>query len=251
GQLAQVAHAGIRLPRRTRGVRPGAQQLHHRAGRHYRLAGLPRPQLHGDRRRPAVESRPPHLRPAAAMGRAGHAGVRAAAAGGGDSGGGGMSGPRFALALLGWLLMLPALAQEARPNTDDMMDRPPSADPRGVYWADVLSHVPRLTRRGRTWYAPAAGPGVTVYCSKDRATWQAEPQVFAEIPAWAYTIVPGFNGHIWAPDISHHDGTYYLYYSISSGGRNTSAIGVATNRTLDRSDPAFEWVDHGIVLRSV
>ena len=44
-----------------------------------------------------------------------------------------MSGPRFAMALLGWLLMLPALAQEARPNNDDMMERPPVAAPREGY----------------------------------------------------------------------------------------------------------------------
>jgi len=162
-----------------------------------------------------------------------------------------MSALRVVVALMVWLLALPACAQDVRPNNDDMMESPPVAAPREGYWADVLAHDPVLIRDGDTWYAFVTGPGITVYSSKNLETWKAEPQVFAQIPAWAYDIVPGFNGHIWAPDISHHDGTYYVYYSISSGGKNTSAIGVATNTTLDPADPAFEWVDHGIVLRSV
>jgi arabinan endo-1,5-alpha-L-arabinosidase len=63
--------------------------------------------------------------------------------------------------------------------------------------------------------------------------------------------VPGFKGHVWAPDISQHDGRYYLYYSISAFGKNTSCIGVATNVTLDPRDPRFRWEDHGKVIESV
>jgi arabinan endo-1,5-alpha-L-arabinosidase len=63
--------------------------------------------------------------------------------------------------------------------------------------------------------------------------------------------VPGFDGHIWAPDISFHDGKYVLYYSVSAFGKNTSCIGVATNATLDPTDKNFKWVDHGKVIQSV
>lgn len=167
------------------------------------------------------------------------------------NGAAGMAGLCRAVLLLACALAAPASAQEAKPNSDDMMEAPPVAAPREGYWADILAHDPVLARQGDTWYAFVTGPGITVYSSKDMQTWKAEPPVFATIPAWAYEVVPKFNGHIWAPDISEHDGTYYLYYSISSGGKNTSATGVATNTTLDPADPAFEWVDHGIVLRSV
>jgi len=37
---------------------------------------------------------------------------------------------------------------------------------------------------------------------------------------------------------------------VSSWGKNTSAIGLATNSTLDPSDPKFRWNDAGIVVRS-
>ena len=163
-----------------------------------------------------------------------------------------MSGCRVMALVLAGLLALPACAQQPVPvNNDDMMESPPVATPREGYWADVLAHDPTMARQGDTWYLFVTGPGITVYSSKDMKTWKAEPPVFARIPAWAYDIVPTFNGHVWAPDISRHDGTWYLYYSISSGGKNTSAIGVATNATLDPASPDFAWVDHGIVLRSV
>jgi arabinan endo-1,5-alpha-L-arabinosidase len=56
--------------------------------------------------------------------------------------------------------------------------------------------------------------------------------------------------NFWAPDVTEHDGTYYLYYSASSFGVNTSVIGVATNTTLDPDNPRYTWVDHGEVIGS-
>lgn len=41
-----------------------------------------------------------------------------------------------------------------------------------------------------------------------------------------------------------------MYYSVSAFGKNTSAIGVATNKTLDSSSSDFKWIDHGRVLQS-
>jgi len=128
---------------------------------------------------------------------------------------------------------------------------PPVAVPREGYWPDVLAHDPVMIHADDTWYLFITGPGISVYSSKNLETWKAEPPVFTQIPAWAFDIVPHFNGHIWAPDISHHDGIYFLYYSISAFGKNTSAIGVATNTTLNPGDPAFRWVDHGPILRSI
>ncbi|MGI4863758.1 MAG: family 43 glycosylhydrolase [Janthinobacterium lividum] len=82
-------------------------------------------------------------------------------------------------------------------------------------------------------------------------TWTAAPPVFATPPAWAGAAVPGFKDHIWAPDISFADGQYSLFYSISTFGKNRSAIGLATNKTLDAKSPAYKWVDHGPVVQSV
>ncbi|MBN6150886.1 arabinan endo-1,5-alpha-L-arabinosidase [Xanthomonas sp. AmX2] len=161
---------------------------------------------------------------------------------------------RLTLAALAVLLAGQAFAQAPPAGADagaSMLEQPPIAVPRKGYHADVLAHDPVMIRQGKTWYLFITGPGISVYSSRNMRTWKAEPPVFAQIPAWTEGVVPRFNGHIWAPDISFHDGVYTLYYSVSSGGKNTSAIGVATNTTLDPKDPAFAWKDHGILIRSL
>jgi arabinan endo-1,5-alpha-L-arabinosidase len=117
--------------------------------------------------------------------------------------------------------------------------------------ADVPIHDPVMIRQDGTYYAFATGQGIAVWSSRDRVHWRREPPVFAAPPAWAVEAVPTFRGHIWAPDISYHDGRYYLYYAVSAFGKNTSCIGVATNVTLDPRAPDFQWVDHGKVIQSV
>lgn len=116
---------------------------------------------------------------------------------------------------------------------------------------DVPVHDPVMIRQGDTYYLFATGPGIAVWSSRDRVHWSQEKPVFATPPAWAVATVPAFKGHIWAPDISYHAGHYYLYYSVSAFGKNTSCIGVATNTTLDPGDPNFKWVDYGKVIQSI
>lgn len=116
---------------------------------------------------------------------------------------------------------------------------------------DVVVHDPVMIRQNDVYYIFHTGKGISVKSSKDMKTWVEEKPVFATPPAWILKTVPMFDGSFWAPDIIHHNGMYYLYYSVSAFGRNTSAIGVATNRTLHPDDPDFKWVDHGIVIQSV
>ena len=116
---------------------------------------------------------------------------------------------------------------------------------------DIRVHDPVMIRQDHRYYLFHTGTGVAVWSSTDMKNWTREPPVFATAPTWAASIVPNFRNHIWAPDIYHYNGTYYLYYSVSAFGRNTSAIGVATNKTLHRDDPSFAWQDHGIVVRSI
>lgn len=123
--------------------------------------------------------------------------------------------------------------------------------PVGSVLTDVPVHDPVMIRQGDTYYTFATGRGIAVWSSQDRIHWKHEKPVFDAPPAWAVAAVPKFAGHIWAPDISEHNGTYYLYYSVSAFGKNTSCIGVATNTTLDASDPKFKWEDHGKVIQSV
>lgn len=100
------------------------------------------------------------------------------------------------------------------------------------------------------YYLFETGEGITMWSSLDRQSWTQEGQVFDTAPDWTTDVVPDFDNDMWAPDISRHDGTYYLYYSVSSFGSNRSAIGVATNSTLDPDAAGYEWTDHGIVVES-
>ncbi len=112
-------------------------------------------------------------------------------------------------------------------------------------------HDPAMAKEGDTYYLYSSGPGITFYTSKDMKTWELAGRVFPGNPAWALGVNKKFNGHIWAPDISRHDGRYYLYFGVSALGGNSSAIGLTINKTLDPKSPDYKWEDQGIVLRSV
>lgn len=116
---------------------------------------------------------------------------------------------------------------------------------------DVSVHDPVMIQQDDTYYLFSTGKGIKVYASTDMKQWKRLDPALKSIPDWVYDVVPDFRGSFWAPDIAYHNGTYYLYYSVSSFGRNTSAIGVATNTTLHPDDPNFEWVDQGKVVESV
>jgi arabinan endo-1,5-alpha-L-arabinosidase len=96
----------------------------------------------------------------------------------------------------------------------------------------------------------ATGMGVISRRSKDLVNWANGPRVFTNAPVWTTDAVPGNRGYFWAPDVIFLTNRYLLYYSVSSFGKNTSAIGLATNPTLDPSDPDYAWTDQGIVVQS-
>lgn len=112
-------------------------------------------------------------------------------------------------------------------------------------------HDPVMIKQDSTFYLFCTGPGISVWSSKDMKDWKKEKQVFETPPEWAVKAIPAYRGHTWAPDISYHNGMYYLYYSVSAFGKNTSCIGLATNKTLNPSSKDFKWTDHGKVIQSV
>lgn len=120
-----------------------------------------------------------------------------------------------------------------------------------IYSQKISVHDPVVIKQNDTFYLFCTGEGISSFSSKDLINWTKEPAVFLEKPIWTDSVVPNFKNHIWAPDISFHNNRYYLYYSVSAFGKNTSAIGVATNSTLNSTDKSYKWVDHGIVVQSV
>ena len=112
-------------------------------------------------------------------------------------------------------------------------------------------HDPVIIRQDSTYYIFCTGQGITGFSSTDMKHWKQLKPVFDKAPQWAVDAIPSFKGHIWAPDISFHNGQYYLYYAVSAFGKNTSCIGLATNKTLDPSAKNFKWIDHGKLIQSV
>lgn len=107
-----------------------------------------------------------------------------------------------------------------------------------------------ILRSGSEYWLFCTGNGVPSRRSKDLVSWTSGPPVFETTPAWIRSFLPGHRGHLWAPDLLSLRGRYLLYYSVSAWGKNTSAIALATNATLDPEDPAFGWKDEGIVIQS-
>jgi arabinan endo-1,5-alpha-L-arabinosidase len=107
-----------------------------------------------------------------------------------------------------------------------------------------------IVKCGEDYWMFATGNGVASWHSKDLLTWAAGPHVFTNQPAWTTNQVPGNHGYFWAPDVIHLRDRYWLYYSVSTWGKNTSAIGLATNGTLDPAATNFAWCDGGLVIGS-
>lgn len=115
----------------------------------------------------------------------------------------------------------------------------------------VVTHDPVMIKQDSVYYLFATGWGIDCWSSTDLKQWKREKVVFDKAPQWAVDAIPEFRGHIWAPDISYHNGQYYLFYSVSAFGKNTSCIGLATNKTLHPQSPDFKWVDQGKVIQSI
>jgi arabinan endo-1,5-alpha-L-arabinosidase len=94
------------------------------------------------------------------------------------------------------------------------------------------------------------GRGVGSLSSDDLTTWRRGPGVFDRSPEWVADVVPGHSGRFWAPDVIRLKDRWLVYYSVSSFGKNASAIGLASSPTLDPADERFGWTDQGIVVQT-
>ena len=117
-------------------------------------------------------------------------------------------------------------------------------------------HDPSLYLQNGVYYVFSTDPVdlkpnqyLPIRCSSDLVSWKMCGQVFTAMPAWIAQAVPGV-WTLWAPDVSYFDGLYHVYYAGSRLGSQNSVIGLATNTTLDPSDPKYAWVDRGEVLAS-
>jgi len=103
---------------------------------------------------------------------------------------------------------------------------------------------------GGKYWVFTTGRGIHTLFSSDMVIWEKGPVVFDSPPDWTSRAVPDFRGDFWAPDLIRLNDRYYLYYAVSTFGSKVSAIGLATNPTLDPEATNYHWTDCGMVIQS-
>ncbi|MCC2592436.1 arabinan endo-1,5-alpha-L-arabinosidase [Tessaracoccus sp. OS52] len=124
---------------------------------------------------------------------------------------------------------------------------------------DLRTHDPGLVVGDgeRPWFVfstgdPRVGLGaIQVRTSPDGREWTYAGEAWtpSQEPDWAVDKIAGIT-NFWAPEVIEHNGTWYLYYSASTFGSNTSAIGLRTADELDPDSPSAGWTDQGEVISS-
>jgi arabinan endo-1,5-alpha-L-arabinosidase len=158
------------------------------------------------------------------------------------------------------LFVAPLTAASAAPTPSTTAGAASASDPEGTppRWStgDTVVHDPSIARTQTGWYSLSTGiedpsgaqpGGALLRSSADGQHWQLRDTL--PVPPWVKEAVPGVR-NIWAPDVSWHDGLWYLYYAASTFGSNNSVIGLLTSPTLDPSSSQYHWTDRGLVTRS-
>ena len=99
------------------------------------------------------------------------------------------------------------------------------------------------------FYLYTTGDLIPSRVSSDGFHWQKGPPALTSLPSWLQARVPLAKGsHVWAPDVIKVGDEYWLFYSYSTFGSKTSAIGLLTSATLDPQNPNYKWKDKGLVV---
>jgi len=105
-----------------------------------------------------------------------------------------------------------------------------------------------IVEEGGDAWCFSTGMGVSLLKRDEDGRWRRAGSVFERgaTPEWHRKEVPENRGHLWAPDVIRVGERWWVYYSVSSFGKNHSAIGLASTESLEKPD----WKDEGLVIRS-
>lgn len=115
---------------------------------------------------------------------------------------------------------------------------------------DLGVHDPVMIKEENQWHIYYTGVGIKHKVSSDGVNWKDSDSVFYQKPEWLSKYVPHVRESMWAPDIIYYNDFYYLTYSSSMFGKNTSVIGLARNKTLTPDAGEYKWEDLGPVIWS-
>jgi len=138
--------------------------------------------------------------------------------------------------------LAPAAAAVAAPTV------PPATYPNpGRITGDTGAHDPSMVKKPAGGYLVAyTGDNLLLKTSTDRTAFRNAGTVFPGGAPWTTGYTKG-SRTLWAPDISYHNGKYYLYYAASTFGSNSSGIFLATSTT----GASGSWTNQGLVIASV
>ena len=124
----------------------------------------------------------------------------------------------------------------------------PASNKRVPFTTDTpIVHDPVMAYEDSVYHLYCTGIGIQHMTSKDRRTWTIDPTpVMTVMPQWTHDSVPGFQHHVWAPDVFRWHGRWWLAYSCSTFGKNGSAIGLLSTPSLS----APVWNDEGCIVSS-
>ncbi|KAH6874903.1 family 43 glycosyl hydrolase [Thelonectria olida] len=116
----------------------------------------------------------------------------------------------------------------------------------GPVTGNIDVHDPSVAKTPSGSYILAhTGANIALKTSTDRTAWRNAGAAFPNGASWT-TPYTGGDTNLWAPDISYHNGKYYMYYSASKFGSQKSAIFLATSP----SGASGSWTNQGVVIES-
>ena len=99
---------------------------------------------------------------------------------------------------------------------------------------------PSIIRIGNTYYIAGTSsewaPYYPMFKSTDLVNWTQTGHIFNKLPEWT-------KSSFWAPELFHHKGKTYAYYTARRKSDGISFIGVAST-----DDPEKEFTDHGLLV---
>nr|WP_315254977.1 arabinan endo-1,5-alpha-L-arabinosidase [uncultured Flavobacterium sp.] len=114
----------------------------------------------------------------------------------------------------------------------------------------VASHDPStIVKSGVNYYVFTTGDNIPMTYSTNLVNWSWGTSVFTSTPSWIASYVPGFTKNFWAPDVAWFNNRWNMYYSCSTFGSATSAIGLVTAPSISQS-AGTKWTDRGRVVSS-
>lgn len=118
-------------------------------------------------------------------------------------------------------------------------------------WGTMNVHDPSIIKDGKMYYifstdVAVGNPptkGIQIRESKDLTNWKYVGQALQELPKAAVDYASATC--LWAPDVIKSGDTYFMYYSASIIGEQTSCIGLATAKRV-----TGPYTDQGLIIKS-